>query len=61
MAKKKIKIEDEFEEVSKIHANSWGKDDIPEGATHFELEVDTSQCYYESDTPSYIISFYKKK
>lgn len=59
MAKKKIKIE--FEEVSKIHANSCGKDDIPEGATHFELEVDTSQCFYESDMPSYIIHFYKKK
>jgi hypothetical protein len=34
---------------------------IPEGATHVEAELDYSSCYYENDTPSCIVHFFKKK
>ena len=33
---------------------------IPEGATHFKLEIDTSGCYYQGEQPTYIVHFYKK-
>jgi hypothetical protein len=61
MAKKKeIKKEPVYEKIS---TSNWGWDmvPIPEGATHAEAELDYSNCYYESDTPSCIIHFFKKK
>lgn len=53
--------EEEYEEIGSVFADGWSKNSVPEGATYFELEVDTSNCYYSGDTPSYIIHFYKKK
>jgi hypothetical protein len=35
--------------------------DIPEGASHVEAELDYSGCYYESDTPTIMLIFYKEE
>lgn len=51
----------EYEEIGNINVDNDSANSIPEGATHFELEIDTSNCYYHGDSPSYIIHFYKKK
>jgi len=59
MKKKEKKVE--YEEIGQCYADSYSKCDIPEGATHFELKVDYSNCYYESDTPSYTMYFFKLK
>lgn len=58
--KEKPKVE-EFEILATVSVDKWGKTPIPEGATHVELEVDYSGCYYEGDTPSYNLVVYKKK
>ena len=60
MAKKKEVKKEEYEEVCKEYADTYGKNPLPAGVTHYELEVDYSACYYENDTPSYIIHFFKK-
>lgn len=53
----------EYEEIGNVTADRDRnfESPIPEGATHFQLEIDTSDCYYQGDTPNYIIHFYKKK
>jgi hypothetical protein len=53
--------EDIYEEVHSEHADAYSNSSIPEGCTHYKLEVDYSGCYYEGDQPSYIIHWYKKK
>jgi len=61
MAKKKVvppKVE--YEKISE-DSGYWDKIPIPEGATHVELELDYSGCYYESDQPSMKAHFYKQK
>jgi hypothetical protein len=61
MAKKKVvppKVE--YEKISTVNWG-WEMVSIPEGATHVETELDYSSCYYESDTPSCIVHFFKKK
>lgn len=58
--KEKPKVE-EFEIVGTCSVDRWSKTVIPEGATCFELEIDYSGCYYEGDTPSYSVVFFKKK
>lgn len=62
MKKKKVPVKKE-PVYEKISTSNWGWDmvPIPEGATHAEAELDYSNCYYESDTPSCIIHFYKEK
>ena len=60
MARKKKEVKKEEYEIGKCHVDAWGKNSIPEGATCFELEVNYDNCYYESDMPSYIITFFKK-
>ena len=62
MAKKKEKVKEEYKFV-KISEHSGGYEtfEIPEGATHVESEVDYDGCYYESDTPSVKITFYRKE
>ena len=35
--------------------------EIPEGATHVEAEVNYDDCWYESDTPSVRVIFYKEE
>lgn len=32
--------------------------EIPQGYTHLSLEIDTSNCYYQGDSPSYNLTFY---
>lgn len=56
-----IIVNNEYEEICSIPADRESPSTIPEGATHFELEIDTSGCYYHGDSPDYIIHFYKKK
>ncbi len=55
---KEIK-KDEYEKLSSA-SDYWSKIEIPEGATHVEMELDYSSCYYESDQPSMIAHFFKK-
>lgn len=61
MAKKKL--QPPKVEYEKIRSDSgyYDKIPIPEGATHVEMELDYSSCYYESDSPSLIAHFYKRK
>lgn len=59
--KKKEKPKEEFEILTTISVDRYDKTPIPEGATHVELEIDYSGCYYEGDSPSYSMIVYKKK
>lgn len=62
MAKKKeTPPKVEFEKIGSTSGCYMDKIPIPEGTTHVELELDYSNCYYESDSPSPIATFYKKK
>lgn len=62
-------MDKEYEKVGSITIDRESTNTIPLGATHFELEIDTSSCYYQGDawpndsdtSPDYIIHFYKKK
>jgi hypothetical protein len=58
MAKKKEEYK--FAKLDTIH-NVYEMTEIPEGATHVESETDYSNCYYESDSPSIKLTFYKKE
>ena len=58
MAKKK---EVKYEKISSTHGCYLDKVPIPEGATHVELELNYDNCYYESDQPSAVATFYKEK
>lgn len=49
-----------YEKISS-DSSYWDKLKIPDGATHVELELDYSGCYYEGDSPSMIAHFYKEK
>ncbi len=60
MAKKKITPKEEYMKIGQEYADGYSKCPVPEGATYFELEIDTSSCYYQGDTPSYIVHFFKK-
>jgi hypothetical protein len=58
------KVEKDFEVIREDSVYSYGGDEIieiPKGATHILTEIDHSDCYYESDTPSVKIFFCKKK
>ena len=57
---KKKKEKEDFVKISECSADTWSKIPIPEGAICMELEVDYSSCYYENDSPSYIIHFFKR-
>jgi len=54
-------MDKEYEKVASITLDRDSNSEIPAGATHFELEIDTSGCYYAGDSPDYIVHFYKKK
>jgi len=56
----KVNKKEEFEEIDVVRYASWDRVEIPKGATHIEAEVDYSDCYYESDTPSCTLHFLKK-
>lgn len=58
--KKEVEKKVEYEEIG-IRDMWCGKEAIPEGATHFELEMDYSGCYYESDSPSCKVRFFKPR
>jgi hypothetical protein len=61
MSKKKVvPAKEVYEKISTDHGY-YDKIPIPEGATHVELELDYSNCYYESDQPSAKATFFKKK
>lgn len=53
-------MEDKLVEIAAFW-NSHHEEEIPEDATHFATEIDYSNCFYESDTPSVIVTFYKKE
>ena len=63
MARKKKVVQPPKVEYEKISSCNGIYDvfPIPEGATHVELDLDYSSCYYESDSPSVIARFLKKK
>lgn len=50
----------DMEKVS-MQIYSDDKHQVPKDVEFFELEIDTSNCYYQDDSPDYIIHFYKKK
>ena len=60
MAKKKVKDEYKFVKISEL-GSCYETLPIPEGATHVETEIDYKDCYYESDTPSVKVIFYRKE
>jgi hypothetical protein len=60
MKKKEIKKE-VYEKIGSTSGCYMDKIPIPEGTTHIELEMDYSNCYYESDQPSPVANFFKKK
>jgi hypothetical protein len=56
------KKKEEFEEIATEYFQYWdNRTPIPKGATHLEVELDYSNCYYEGDIPQYIVKFFKKK
>ena len=61
MAKKKEIKKIVYEKIGSTSGCYLDKVPIPKGATHVEMELDYSSCYYESDTPSAVANFYKEK
>ena len=50
-----------MEEIEKIRFYTYKEDNkikIPKGATHVELEIDYTDCYYEGDSPGYFLVFF---